>query len=71
MAGYRLYEGRRGAFYPAILALVSVVAILVVINVFSVNVEEILDSTDVLGITLAAIAVVFFVIAWGGADTAP
>ena len=71
MAGYRLYEGRRGAFYPAILALVSVVAILVVINVFSVNVKEIQDSTDVLGITLAAIAVFFFVIAlgWSGYRT--
>ncbi|MEE3048094.1 MAG: TRAP transporter large permease subunit, partial [Pseudomonadota bacterium] len=71
MAGYRLYEGRRGAFYPAILALVSAVAVLVVINVFSVNVKEIQDSTDVLGITLAAIAVFFFVIAlgWSGYRT--
>ena len=71
MAGYRLYEGRRGAFYPAILALVSVTAILVVINVFSVNVKEINDSTDVLGITLAAIAVFLFVLAlgWSGYRT--
>ena len=46
-----LVRGPPGAFYPAILALVSVVAILVVINVFSVNVKEIQDSTDVLGIT--------------------
>ncbi|MGB1006980.1 MAG: TRAP transporter large permease, partial [Thalassobaculaceae bacterium] len=71
MAGYRLYEGRRGAFYPAILALVSVTAILVVINVFSVNVKEINDSTDVLGITLAAIAVFFFAVAlgWSGYRT--
>ena len=30
MAGYRLNEGQRGAFVPAIMALVSLVAIMVV-----------------------------------------
>jgi TRAP-type mannitol/chloroaromatic compound transport system permease large subunit len=71
MAGYRLYDGHRGAFYPAIMALLSLIAILVIINVYTVNVKDIKDSTDAAGVTLAAISVFFFTIAllWSGYRT--
>ena len=71
MAGYRLYEGRRGAFYPAILAGISVVSILVITNVFDVNVRAIDTPTDQLGVILAAISVTVFVFAvlWSGYRT--
>ena len=71
MAGYRLYDGHRGAFYPAIMALTSLIGILVVINVFTVNVKDIKTTDDVIGITLAAIAVFFFSVSllWSGYRT--
>ncbi|MGB0573045.1 MAG: TRAP transporter large permease subunit [Alphaproteobacteria bacterium] len=58
MAGYRLKDGQRGAFYPAILALASIAAILILGNQFDLNVKSIDDGTDALGVGLAAIAVV-------------
>ena len=68
MAGYRLYEGRRGAFWPAILAGGAVVAILFITSTFDVNVRAINTSSDALGVTLASIAVVVFLVAvvWSG-----
>jgi tripartite ATP-independent transporter DctM subunit len=66
MAGYRLKEGERGAYTPAILAVLSLFAIFFVIGNFSTNVKSINTSQDVLGVTLAAIAVVVFLfsVAW-------
>ena len=68
MAGYRLMEGKKGAFIPAIIALVALAMLIVLINTFDMNVKAINDSDDVLGITLAGIAVVllFIAIAWSG-----
>ena len=68
MAGYRLMEGKRGAYTPAILAVVSLAAILVLINQFALNVKNIKDSTDAVGIVLAgiAVAVLLVAIAWSG-----
>ncbi|MEP4377521.1 MAG: SLC13 family permease [Alphaproteobacteria bacterium] len=63
MAGYRLKDGQRGAFYPAILAIVSIAAVLILGNQFDLNVKSIDDGTDALGVTLAAIAVVALLVA--------
>tara|TARA_R110002110_G_scaffold414147_2_gene643294 strand:- start:15397 stop:18057 length:2661 start_codon:yes stop_codon:yes gene_type:complete len=57
MAGYRLKDGQRGAFYPAILAVASIAAILLLISQFDLNVKSIDNGTDALGVGLAAIAV--------------
>ncbi|MEQ8701008.1 MAG: TRAP transporter large permease subunit [Bauldia litoralis] len=57
MAGYRLRQGTRSAYYPAILAIVSVVAIGVVLSLFTVNIKNIRTPEDSLGVTLALIAV--------------
>ena len=55
MAGYRLTSGQKGAYWPAILGLVSVVALLFLIANFDINIKHIRDSQDILIITLAAI----------------
>ena len=55
MAGYRLASGQKGAYWPAILGLVSVVALLFLIANFDINIKRIGDSQDILIITLATI----------------
>ncbi len=68
MAGYRLYEGRPRAFYPAILALVSLCSIGLVLSFFDTNVKSINTTSDQIGVTLAVISVLGLVtaIAWSG-----
>jgi len=68
MAGYRLRAGEKSAFYPALLAIVSLFALVVILSVFDVNVKAIQTSHDVLGVTLASIASTLFLIsvAWSG-----
>jgi tripartite ATP-independent transporter DctM subunit len=62
MAGYRLYDGKKGAFTPSLIAVGSVGAILVITSIHTVNVKSIQTSTDVLALVGASIAVMFFVI---------
>ncbi|MEM1047084.1 MAG: TRAP transporter large permease subunit [Pseudomonadota bacterium] len=68
MAGYRLYEGRPRAFYPAILALVSLTSIGLVLSFFDTNVKSINTTSDQIGVTLGVISVLGLVtaIAWSG-----
>ncbi len=68
MAGYRLLEGKRGAFIPALMAIGAVVAIFVLLRLFDLNIKSIDDGNDVMGITLAVVAVAVFLaaIAWSG-----
>jgi TRAP-type mannitol/chloroaromatic compound transport system permease large subunit len=68
MAGYRLVEGKKGAFTPAILAVAAVVVLAVVINLFEVNVKNIRNSTDAMAVAIAAIASVVFMgsVVWSG-----
>lgn len=57
MAGYRLMDGRRGAFYPAILAIAATAVILLLINLFDLNIKNIKSGVDIFGIALGAAAV--------------
>lgn len=68
MAGYRLYEGRRGAYWPAILAGVSIIAILFLTNSHTINVKAIHTDLDAIMVGIAAVFVTLFVIAvvWSG-----
>jgi tripartite ATP-independent transporter DctM subunit len=68
MAGYRLMEGKRGAFTPAILAAVSVIALALLLKFFDINVKNIQDQEDVIGVVLAAIAASVFLasVTWSG-----
>ncbi len=55
MGGYRLAEGQRNAYYPAILALVSTIALAVILANYDLNVKSIKPG-DGVGLILAAIA---------------
>ena len=68
MAGYRLRDGQKDAFYPAILAIVSVVVIGFVLANFNTNIKSIRTSADVTGVTLALMSVLglSIALAWSG-----
>ncbi len=68
MAGYRLKEGQKGAYTPALLAIASMIAIVVVTSSYPTNIKNIKTTDDAIGIALAVIAVTFFLIAiiWSG-----
>ena len=57
MAGYRLTAGRRGTYYPAVLAVVSTLGILLVLAWHDINIKNIKSREDVIGVALAGIAV--------------
>ncbi|MDF1791923.1 MAG: TRAP transporter large permease subunit [Thalassobaculaceae bacterium] len=66
MAGYRLYEGKPRAYWPAILAGGAIVAILVITSVWTINIRAVHGPSEQFGVTLAIIATVVFIIgvAW-------
>ena len=68
MAGYRLVEGKKGAYTPAIIAAVSVIALGVVASFYDVNVKSIRTGDDLVGMVLSAIAAITFTAAviWSG-----
>lgn len=68
MAGYRLWEGRRGAFTPALLALASVVVIGIVLWNFDTNIKNIQSREQAMAVAVAAVAVLGLVTAlvWSG-----
>ncbi len=55
MGGYRLAEGQRNAYYPAILAVVSTVVIAIILAFYDLNVKSIKEG-DAIGLFLAAVA---------------
>ncbi len=63
MAGYRLTAGRRDAFYPGALALVSLAALVIILSVFDINIKNIEGRADVVAIVLASIAVTGLLVA--------
>ena len=68
MAGYRLSEGRRSTYWPAILATLSVFLLIMVTQVSPVNVKNISSEQDVLALQVAGAAAVLFLISviWSG-----
>lgn len=58
MGGYRLNAGKRGAYVPASLAAVSIAAILITLSLFDLNIKNVRGTEDVVGLTIAAIAVI-------------
>jgi len=62
MGGYRLTEGQRNAYYPAILAVVSTVVIAIILAIYDLNVKSIKEG-DAIGLFLAAVAVAGLLIA--------
>ncbi len=68
MAGYRLMDGRRGAFWPAFLAIGSLIVILTSLRVHPINIKNIATSADVTWLIFVTIAVMLFIVAlvWSG-----
>lgn len=68
MAGYRLKEGSKNTYYPAILAIVSLVIITITLSIFNTNVKSVNTTSDVIGITLATIGASGLIVAlvWSG-----
>jgi tripartite ATP-independent transporter DctM subunit len=67
MGSYRLMEGKPRAYYPAILAIGSVIAIIILLNLFDLNIKNIQSTHDAIGITLASIAALVLIGAIGWA----
>ena len=65
MAGYKLYEEKKGALYPAALALGSIIAILALINFYDLNVKNLAVTQNYLPVLFAVCATALLVIAIG------
>jgi tripartite ATP-independent transporter DctM subunit len=66
MAGYRLHEGKKYAYVPAIIAMVSIVAILYLASHYNLNIKSTTTTArDQMGIWMAVIAVSFLILAIG------
>jgi len=66
MGSYRLMEGKPKAYYPAVMTIGSVIAIIILLNLFNLNIKNIQTGADAFGIALACIAVAVLIgaIAW-------
>ncbi len=66
MAGYRLHEGKKHAYTPAAIALVSIVVILYLVNTYNLNVKSNTTSPeDKMAMLMAAVAVMCLLYAIG------
>ena len=68
MGGYRLREGHKNAYYPAIISLISLVALAFVSINFQVNIKAIETPNDVLGLVLGVFFTITLLISlvWSG-----
>ena len=68
MGGYRLRDGHRNAYYPAIIALVSLVALAVISTYFQINIKSINSDFDRLGLVLGLFftATLILSVGWSG-----
>ncbi|HKJ50574.1 MAG TPA: TRAP transporter large permease subunit [Gammaproteobacteria bacterium] len=66
MGSYRLMEGKPRAYWPATMAIVSIIAVAVLVNFFDLNIKDIKTGYDAFGIVLAGIAalVLLYSIGW-------
>ena len=68
MAGYRLHEGRKDAFYPAILALASLALVIFVLAIYDTNIKNIRSAADAIGVIAALVGMAGMIAAmiWSG-----
>ena len=71
MAGYRLKEGERGAYVPALIALASIGVLFVIATRFGLNVRaiETEQDTTVLWVAIAAVSALLVSLVWSGLRT--
>jgi tripartite ATP-independent transporter DctM subunit len=65
MAGYRLHEGKKFAYAPAIIALTSIAVILYLASNYNLNIKSTTTARDQTGIWMAIIATLFLLYAIG------
>ena len=65
MAGYRLTSGKKGCFYPSIIAILSIIFIGVVTSIYTVNIRSVQTNDDVIGVILAVIGTIGLLLAIG------
>ena len=63
MGGYKLTEGQKNSFYPAILAVISTAIIVITLNFYQLNIRNIRDSEEGIAMIIATIAVIGLLIA--------
>ncbi len=63
MGGYRLTEGKRHQYTPTILVVISIAAIVILLNNFNLNIKNVSNQRDFIGVLLAVAAVVIFMAA--------
>ena len=68
MAGYKLREGTKSAFYPAILTIVSLLLIWLISSNFNLSIKTITATSDWIGLGFVTVAVIGLLagIAWSG-----
>ncbi len=68
MSGYRLHEGQKNTFYPAILAIVALLGLGYAVANYEMNVKSIRSPEDMMGIYIGIAASVLLVVAilWSG-----
>ena len=68
MAGYRLTEGTRTTYYPALLAIVALIAIGFALSTYEMNVKAMNTPSDQIGITIGALASLLLLVSllWSG-----
>lgn len=66
MGGYRLYDGRKHKFTPAIISILSLIIIVILVRSFNLNIKTISNTQDFIAIIIAAIAAVVLIygVAW-------
>ena len=65
MAGYRLHKGKKNAYYPLILGVISLFFIFIISNYFDLNVKNIENTKNFIAILITAFFVVCFLFATG------
>ena len=65
MAGYRLTSGKKGSFYPSIIAISSIIFIGIVTSIYTVNIRSVQTNDDVIGVVLAIIGTIGLLVAIG------
>ncbi len=68
MAGYRLYNGKSGKYWPLILAILSLIILLIVSNTHPIAIKKLVTSTDMFWFYITTVGVVGLVSAllWSG-----
>ena len=66
MGGYRLYDGRKNKFTPAIISILSLIIIIILVRSFNLNIKTINNNQDLIAIIFASLASIFLIygIAW-------